>query len=172
MFAPLRRFVWWRLAVALVAALWVLRFLIDPGIILTSWMHGVLLVIHEAGHFLTPFGEFATLLGGSFWQVMIPLALATYFALTRRPFSAGLLLLLVAFSLADVALYVEDARERELPLITGDVNSHDWWNLLLILDLFRRDDLLASLFRLQAFAALFAGLAVTLIHARRRGVRA
>ena len=163
---PLRRFVGWRTAVALAAAVWVLRFLLDPGIILASWMHGVVLVIHEAGHLLTPFGEFATLLGGSFWQVMIPLALSAYFGLTRQPFAAGLLLFLVAFSLADVALYVGDARERELPLITGDADTHDWWNLLLILDLFRRDDLLASLFRVQAFAALAAGLIVTLRHAR------
>jgi hypothetical protein len=101
---------------------------------------------------------------------MIPLALAIYFALTRQPFSAGLLLFLVAFSLADVAVYVADARERQLPLITGDVDTHDWWNLLLIIDLFRRDDLLASMFRFQAFAFFVAGVVVTLRYARRREV--
>ena len=163
----LRRFVPWKLAVGLLAALWVVRFLIDPNIILASWMHGVVLVIHEAGHFLTPFGEFAALLGGSYWQVMIPLALALYFALTRQPFSAGLLLFLVSFSLADVAVYVADARERELELITGDPDSHDWWNLLLILDLFRRDDLLASMFRFQAFTFFVAGVIATLRYSRR-----
>lgn len=165
--SALRNFVPWRLAVGLLAALWVVRFLFDPGIILSSWMHGVVLVIHEAGHFLTPFGEFGTLLGGSFWQVMIPLALAIYFALLRQWFSAGLLLYLVAFSLVDVAVYVADARERRLPLITGDPDSHDWWNLLLIIDLFRRDDLLASMFRFQSFLFFVAGVGLTLYSSRR-----
>lgn len=165
-----RHFVPWRLALALLAALWVARFLFDPSIVLSSWMHGVVLVIHEAGHFLTPFGEFATLLGGSFWQVMIPLALASYFALTRQTYAAGLLLFLVAFSLADVAVYVADARERQLELLGGNPDNHDWWNLLLILDLFRRDDLLASMFRLQAFIFFVAGVLITLRWSRRDGV--
>ncbi len=154
----LGRFVWWKAIVTLVVAVWVARFLVDPSAILPSWMHGVVLVIHEAGHFITPFGEFSSLLGGTFWQVALPLAFVAYFALTRQPFSAALLLFWVSFSLADAALYVGDARERLLPLITFDRDSHDWWNLLLILDLFRQDDLLATLFRIQAFGFFLAGL--------------
>ncbi len=44
------------------------------GAALESFLHGVNLVFHEAGHILLiPFGTFMTALGGSLTQLLIPL---------------------------------------------------------------------------------------------------
>ncbi len=44
----------------------------------------------------------------------------------------------------DVAIYIADARTRSLPLI-GDMwpESHDWYNLLSMMDMLRYDDVIA-----------------------------
>jgi hypothetical protein len=148
---------WWRLAVLAAASLYVGRFLFAPDAVMSSWMHMPTLVVHEAGHILFgPFGRFLMFLGGTLLQVALPLAFAVYFLLSRQPFSAALLLLWVSFALVDGAVYVADAQERALPLITFDPGTHDWWNLLGMLDLLHRDDLIAAMFHAQAFVALGA----------------
>lgn len=150
---------WWRIAVLGLAAVYVGRFLFFPDAVIASWLHGPVLIVHEAGHVLAaPFGRFVALLGGTMLQVAVPLAFAVYFLLSRQPFSAALVLLWVSFALVDGAVYVADAQERELPLITFDRDTHDWWNVLGELRLLHRDDLIAALFHAQAFAALGAAL--------------
>lgn len=150
---------WWRLAVLAVGTLYVGRFLVAPDAVMASWMHMPTLVVHEAGHILFgPFGRFTMLLGGTLLQVALPLAFVVYFLLSRQPFSASLLLLWVSFALVDGAVYVADAQERALPLITFDPGTHDWWNLLGMLDLLHRDDLIAALFHAHAFAVLAAAV--------------
>lgn len=48
--------------------------------IMGSYMHLIVLPIHEAGHILfIPFGGFMTVLGGSLFQVLLPLVLMTSF---------------------------------------------------------------------------------------------
>lgn len=157
--APGRTVSWWRLAVLAAGTVYVGRFLFAPDAVMASWMHMPTLVVHEAGHILAaPFGRFVMLLGGTLLQVALPLAFVVYFLLSRQPFSAALLLLWASFALVDGAVYVADAQERALPLITFDPDTHDWWNLLGMLDLRHRDDLIAALMHAQAFAALAAAV--------------
>jgi len=132
-------------------------FFFDDMQVMNTFLHGFLLAIHEAGHFLTPFGRFFAILGGTLWQIFIPLTFVLYFALTRQFYSAAVVLFLVSFSFIDAAVYVGDAKARALPLITLDPGTHDWWNLLNLLGILEYDKLLASLFYLQGW--LFFALA-------------
>jgi hypothetical protein len=156
------RFYLHKLIIALILALYFGRFLFIQDRIIDTFLHGFLLVLHEAGHFLTPFGDFAMILGGTLWQIFVPLVIAIYFVLSRQFYSAAVVLFLVSFSLVDASVYVRDARERLLPLTTVDPNTHDWWNLLRRLQLLEYDDTLANLYRLQGwcFYALASVLAV------------
>jgi hypothetical protein len=152
-----------RLAVVLLVAFFFARYFLTPGIVMNSWLHGVVLVLHEAGHILmTFFGEFFITLGGTFWQLALPITFALYFVFTRQLWSASLVLFLVAFSFVDASIYVADARARGLPLITFDKDTHDWWNLLLRLDLLGYDGFLGTLYYLQGLIfyllALYLGI--------------
>lgn len=90
--------------------------------------HNIHLPIHEAGHFIfTPLGEWMHFLGGSFFQVVFPLAFSVSFLLRKELFSAILVLLWCGDSLIDVSFYVGDAYAQEMPLIGGE---HDWAYLL------------------------------------------
>jgi hypothetical protein len=139
-----------KLAVVLLVAVFFARYFLTPGVVMNSWLHGFILVLHEAGHIIMMFfGEFFVILGGTFWQLALPIVFALYFLLTRQIWSASLILFLVAFSFVDASIYVADAGARELPLITFDKDTHDWWNLLLRLNLLRYDGFLGTLYYLQ-----------------------
>jgi hypothetical protein len=101
----------------------------------TSFMHNILLVIHEAGHMLfMPFGEFLTILGGSLFQVLLPLICAATLLWTNRDaFGAGLGVWWAGASLLDLSPYIYDAREPQLIMLgghTGEDGPHDWIYLL------------------------------------------
>ncbi len=104
------------------------------------------------------FGEFLTILGGTFWQLALTIIFALYFLLTRQIWSASLVLFFVAFSFLDASIYVSDALERKLPLITSDQDTHDWWNLLLDLNLLRYDNFLGTLYYLQGVVCFVLAL--------------
>lgn len=102
-----------------------------------SFMHGINLVFHEAGHVLFSFfGRFWTILGGSLFQVLVPLLLMFAFLWSRRDaFAASICLWWVGQSLMDLAPYIADARVMRLPLLGGGTGfdmpgAHDWNNLL------------------------------------------
>lgn len=101
----------------------------------TSFMHNILLVIHEAGHMIfMPFGEFMTILGGSLFQLLLPLICAATLLWTNRdPFGAGLGVWWTGVSLLDLAPYIYDARAPQLVMLgghTGEDGPHDWIYLL------------------------------------------
>jgi hypothetical protein len=155
----MRGFVLPKLIIVLLVAMFFARYFLTPGIVMSSWLHGFTLVVHEAGHMMMiPFGDFLTILGGTFWQIAIPVIFVVYFVLTRQFWSASLLLFLVAFSLLDASIYIADASARILPLITNDKDMHDWWNLLTDLELLRYNKFLGNLFYTQGFFCL--GLAL------------
>jgi hypothetical protein len=148
-----------KLLVVLLMAIFFARYFLTPGIVIQSWLHGVILVFHEAGHMLLMFfGEFLTILGGTFWQLALPVIFVMYFLLSRQVWSASLVLFLLAFSFVDASVYVSDALERKLPLITGDQDSHDWWNLLLGLNLLRYDNFLGTLYYLEGVVCFVLAL--------------
>ena len=127
-----------RCAVLMFITLWGLRLIsmdYRDGEIGHSFMHNIVLPIHEAGHvFFMPFGEFLTILGGSFFQVALPLAIGTAFALKNRDnFGAAVCLWWVGASLLDLAPYVYDALQPQLMMLgghTGEDGPHDWIYLL------------------------------------------
>lgn len=101
-----------------------------------SFMHNINLPFHEFGHvFFRPFGHFMTILGGSLFQVLLPLFLALAFLLQQQnPFAASIMLWWCGQSFIDLSPYIADATYRGLPLVSGmGEESHDWGNLLTML---------------------------------------
>jgi hypothetical protein len=116
-----------------------------------SFMHLVNLPFHEAGHiFFRPFGRTAMYLGGSLFQVMVPLILLVAFLLWHHnTFAAALMLWWAAQSAMDVAPYIADAREMKLTLLGGatgweKMGMHDWQQILIELGCLACDDTLAA----------------------------
>lgn len=93
-------------------------------------MDGVFVPIHEGGHLLFRLGgEFVMVAGGTFLQLFVPVALATYFWFQRQ--SQGVAFCMFCFfeQLLPIATYMADARAQDLPLLTvGDAEYviHDW----------------------------------------------
>lgn len=112
---------------------WFIAHGIDWETIGGSFLHGANLAFHEFGHlFFRPFGEFMTILGGSLFQVLLPLALLALFAVRQRDnFAAAVALWWCGQNFVDLAPYIRDAEYRVLPLVGGGgEESHDWGNLL------------------------------------------
>jgi hypothetical protein len=95
------------------------------------FMHGIDLVIHEAGHaFAIYLPRFLSVLGGSALQVLLPAGCAWTFLRQRQPGSFAVALFWTGESVTDVAIYMADAKTRALPLLGGDPAGHDWHYLL------------------------------------------
>ncbi|MGZ8244938.1 MAG: zinc ribbon domain-containing protein [Methylomagnum sp.] len=135
---------------------------IDVG---ESFLHRVDLIFHEAGHTIfRPFGDFLHVLGGSLGQVLMPLIVMIVFLRQGNAFGAAVGLWWVGQSAMDVAIYINDARALELPLLGGgtgydDPDRHDWNNLLGRLGLLQRDHAIAGFtYMLGRVAMLLAGV--------------
>ncbi len=88
---------------------------------------GINLIIHEAGHsILFFFGQFIQVLGGSLFQVAVPLVFAVYFLTKEDIYSSGIVFLWVGESIIEVSRYASDAILMQLPLLGGDNVIHDW----------------------------------------------
>lgn len=120
-------------------ALWALWFTlhgVDWEVIGGSFLHSIILPFHEFGHVLfMPFGRFMAILGGSLFQVLMPLGLMLAFLFKQRDtFGASAMLWWAGQSLVDLSPYIRDAQTRSLPLVGGGgEESHDWGNLLTML---------------------------------------
>ena len=119
---------WWlRAALLSVLALWggvLMAQDYRTGEIGSSFLHGPLLVFHEAGHVLfRPFGAWTMVLGGTLAQLLLPALIVVAFLWKNRdPFGAAVGLWLLGVSLLDVAPYMYDALQPQLTLLNG----HDW----------------------------------------------
>ena len=105
------------------------------GEMFTSFMHAIVLPIHEAGHILfIPLGEFMTIAGGSLFQLLLPLIVVGVLLIQNRdPFGAALGLWWCGASMIDLAPYIYDAAEPQLIMLgghTGEDGPHDWIYLL------------------------------------------
>jgi hypothetical protein len=101
----------------------------------SSLIHLPMVPIHEFGHLLfRPFGEFMTLLGGSLFQIVLPLIFGGIFLIKNRdPFAAAVMLWWSAVAVMDVAPYIYDAWAPQHVLLTGrtgDTGSHDFIDTL------------------------------------------
>lgn len=113
-----------------------------------SFLHYVNLPFHEYGHiFFRPFGTLWMLMGGSLFQILVPLAPLCYFVVWQRDnFAASLMLWWSGQNCLDVSPYVADAPTRLLPLIPGIDDAHDWWNVLMLTDKMQYAELFARMF--------------------------
>ena len=129
---------WARVALLALFTLWGMRLIamdFRDGEMASSFLHGPLLVFHEAGHVIFRlFGEFVMYLGGTLGQLLMPAILAGALLLANRdPFGASIGLWLLGVSFLDVAPYVYDALVPQLMLLsgtTGEEGGHDWIYLL------------------------------------------
>ncbi|MCJ7839286.1 MAG: hypothetical protein MUP61_08770, partial [Burkholderiales bacterium] len=123
--------------------------------IMNSFMHLIVLPIHEAGHLLfIPFGHFMSVLGGSLLQVLLPLVLMASFVFgfggsRRDNFAASVMLWWAAVSIIDLAPYIWDAFDPKLILLGGktgaESDGHVWQNILGDLGMIRRAHLVAGI---------------------------
>ncbi len=98
-----------------------------------SFLHNVILPFHEFGHVLfSPFGRFMAILGGSLFQVLMPLGIMLVFIIKQKDnFAASIMLWWSGQSFIDISPYIADAPYRAIPLIRGlGEEAHDWGNLL------------------------------------------
>jgi predicted RNA-binding Zn-ribbon protein involved in translation (DUF1610 family) len=158
---------WWLRVVLLAAlALWglaLVRLDVRSGEMGASFLHGVLLVFHEAGHVLfSPFGEWLSILGGTLGQLLMPaVVIGAFLWRNRDPFGAAVGLWLLGVSLLDVAPYMVDALDPKLMLLsggTGEEGGHDWIALFESMGLLRQAQRIGV--ATHALGALVVGLAL------------
>jgi hypothetical protein len=127
-----------RVALAVLFAVWGIRLILmdfRTGELGESFLHGPLLVFHEAGHMIFMiFGEFIMIAGGTLGQLIMPAILCGALLLKNRDaFGAAIGLWLFGVSLLDIAPYAYDALHPQLTLLgghTGEQGGHDWMFLL------------------------------------------
>lgn len=129
-----------------------------------SFLHGPLLIFHEAGHVLFAlFGEWLRMAGGSIFQLLLPGIICwTLLFKQRDAFGAAIGLWLLGVSLLDLAPYVYDALHPQLMLITGatgEEGGHDWIYLLSSLHLLPQAQTLGGLLRVLGASVVIVALA-------------
>ena len=121
------------------------------------------LPIHEGGHLI--FGIFGweelMVWGGTIMQLLVPFALAAGFAYRREISGTAFCAFMFFENFLNVATYMADAREQDLPLVTvgpADYVEHDCAHILGHLGLLRYDTLFASWLRAAAYIGMVATL--------------
>ena len=125
-----------------------------------SFIHGIDLVFHEAGHVIFGFfGEFIAVVGGSLMQVLIPVIATAAFLRTRQWASAAVTLFWTGQSVTDVAIYAADGRARALPLLAEGL-IHDWHYILGRLGLLQSAEAVGRLIFVLGALTMLAALAL------------
>lgn len=130
-----------------------------------GFLHLVILPFHEAGHVLFRlFGQFVSILGGTLGQHLMPIVLGVALLVKRRdPFGAALFFWLLGFSVIDMAIYMYDAHDPQLMLLSGrtgaESDGHDWINIFGDLRLLPKARPIGLFFGLVGKAMMCAGLA-------------
>ena len=128
-----------------------------------SFMHNIVLPIHEAGHvFFRLLGEWMMMAGGSIFQVALPLAIGAAFLVKQRDgFGAAMCLWWAGASLVDLSPYIYDALDPQLVLLgghTGDDGPHDWIYILGSFHAIRRAHGLGALAHHLGVLVMMAGV--------------
>jgi len=96
-----------------------------------NFMHSINLVFHEAGHFIFFWAPRQIMvIMGTGLQIIIPFFFMIVFIRQNDWFASCVMSWWGFQSIVDSAYYIADAKDRSMPLITGDPDSHDWWYLL------------------------------------------
>ena len=116
--------------------------------------------IHAAGHVLfRVFGLTAAVAGGTFLQLLVPLALGFFFVRRRQPQGVAFCLFFFFEQFLPVARYMADAQAQLLPWLSiGRYESviHDWNYLFSHLGLLPYDTAIASIVRLIGCVGMIA----------------
>ncbi len=135
-----------RLIVAALLGFYGVVLVFSKDAVMSSWLHGVGLAIHEGGHYfvfaLAP--EFLMVLGGSLTQCVLPALFVFQFWRTRQQFAMFATMFWVGYNLLDTAIYIGDARVRLLPLLFGEDSIHDWHYILSALNMLSLDTFFAG----------------------------
>lgn len=159
---------WWlRVVLWVFFTVWGLRLISADhrtGDIGDSFLHGPLLVFHEAGHVLFAlFGQWLRMAGGSIFQLLLPAIICwTFLVKQRDAYGAAIGLWLLGVSTLDLAPYVYDALHPQLMLITGatgEEGGHDWIYLLSTLHLLPQAHTLGGLLRVLGALVVLTSLA-------------
>jgi hypothetical protein len=106
------------------------------------WPDALDLPIHETGHIVFGWGgEVVTALGGTLFQLIVPLACVIYFWRRMDRHAASVMLWWVGQNCFNIARYMADARAQDMPLVGG--GEHDWAFLLATWRLLPHDNALA-----------------------------
>lgn len=101
------------------------------------------LYIHEAGHFFFKlFGRFLYMLGGTLFQIIIPVTTLIVFvrgSLHSLPFTSYW----IGHNLVNISIYIADAPYRKLKLISSSA-LHDWHWILKKMDMMEDAETIAS----------------------------
>ena len=98
----------------------------------SNFLHIVLTPFHEAGHVVLRWANsFTVYLGGTLGQHAMPIVLAGALLIKRRdPFGAALFAWLLGYSFVDMGVYMYDAYDPHMMLLTGytgaESANHDW----------------------------------------------
>ncbi|WP_440998807.1 hypothetical protein [Fodinibius sp. SL11] len=132
-----------------------------------------LLITHEAGHsFFWLLGfRFLTVLGGSLFQILLPLAILGYCWINRKYIGLQFSFLLLGISWLDVATYAADGGARQLPLIGGlGKESHDWYNLLVQINALEYDLRIGISFIVMGILCYVMALFIPLLYQKNKQV--
>jgi len=125
------------------------------------FIDNVNLPIHEGGHLV--FGIFGweelMVWGGTLMQCLVPFALALGFAYRREISGTAFCAFMLFENFLNVATYMADARDQNLPLVTtgqADYVEHDWAHILGHLNLLQYDKTFATDLRAVAYLGMLA----------------
>lgn len=120
----------------------------------------VFVPIHEGGHLLFGYlGHGFMVAGGTLLQLLVPLALATYFCFQRQIAGTAFCMFCLFEQFLPIATYMADARAQELPLITvgnPEFVEHDWFAMFSSLGVLEHDTQIASVVRIVGWAGMIA----------------
>jgi hypothetical protein len=123
----------------------------------------VFIPIHEGGHLLFRwFGEWLHITGGTLLQLLVPFALAVYFAFRRQVQGTAFCVFFFFEQFLPIATYMADARAQELPLLTvGDAEyvEHDWYAMFTRLGVLEHDKSIAGFVRMLGWLGMVATVA-------------
>jgi hypothetical protein len=118
------------------------------------------LIVHEGGHLLFGwFGPTLGLWGGTLNELLVPLALALYFAFHRQTTGAAFAAFFFFENFLYISVYIADARAQALPLVTvGDTEAgeHDWFRILSSLGLLQQDTAIAAVVKAVGWLGMLA----------------
>lgn len=121
------------------------------------------LIVHEAGHLLFGwFGQTLGLWGGTLFELIVPAALAIYFAVQRQTAAVAFCAFFFFENFLYISAYMADARAQLLPLVTvGDpeFGAHDWFRIFSQLGLLEHDAAIARFVKLIGWMGMLGSAA-------------